>query len=71
MSLLMQIYLTILIGLIISESISGAVYRVTTSDGWHRHEVVEAVSGIWLFISSILCSGWVVYIVLALIWHWY
>ena len=69
MSLLMQIYLTILVGLIVSESISGTIFKATYDS--YYHETAETVSGIWLFVSSILCSGWVVYIILALIWHWY
>ena len=68
MTTIMQIYLTIFLGLILLTIISGIICKITDANGY---ETVCDIFGIINIISFILTCSCVAYMLLALIWHWY
>lgn len=68
MTTIMQIYLTILLGLIVLTIISGVIYKIAD---YNDYDILYNVSIITNVISCILTFSWIIYLLLALIWHWF
>lgn len=68
MTIVMQIYLTILLGLILLTIISLVIAKIADGNGY---ETLCDIFGIINIISFILTISWIAYLLLALIWHLY
>lgn len=68
MTIIMQIYLTVFLGLVINASIAKAAYKIIFKDKETNGELIMAI---YTLISLILTFLFGVYFVIALIWHLY
>ena len=68
MTLVMQIYLTVGLALIINLALSIFIFKAFVE---YQDYTLENVNIVWINVSIVALILYVIYFILAMIWHWY
>ena len=69
MTIVLQIYLTVGLALIINLVLSIFIYKAFVE--YQGYDTLESANIVWINVSVVALILYVIYFILAMIWHWY